>query len=129
MSIADVRQEQALPGAQVDKPPGECLVNNSLAVFQLRNRAFFSGFTCTTPALVRNALGWRRTDAFVQSCACLDVMTSAVDDERVCVYITIHILDSCFDDGIQQHQLIAFRAKNTMPGCKRKEIMHSEYRG
>ncbi|ELT87251.1 hypothetical protein CAPTEDRAFT_186301 [Capitella teleta] len=27
------------------------------------------------------------------------------------------------------HQLIAFRAKNTMPGCKRKEIMHSEYRG
>ncbi|ELT87003.1 hypothetical protein CAPTEDRAFT_191399 [Capitella teleta] len=28
-----------------------------------------------------------------------------------------------------QHQLIAFRAKNTLPGCKRKEIMHSEYRG
>ncbi|ELU15535.1 hypothetical protein CAPTEDRAFT_186122, partial [Capitella teleta] len=27
------------------------------------------------------------------------------------------------------HQLIAFRAKNTLPGCKRKEIMHSEYRG
>ncbi|ELU04902.1 hypothetical protein CAPTEDRAFT_219752 [Capitella teleta] len=29
---------------------------------------------------------------------------------------------------VKPHQLIAFRAKNTMPGCKRKEIIHSEYR-